>query len=909
MTNKNLILSLLKEKTLSLNKKKEIGISTIDISTELNIKRNVVSHYLNQLVKEGFAFKINTRPVYFLYKDYYENNKQDFIKTNEYLNTNSDPSNTNVFSNLIGYNGSLKNVIQQCKAAVNYPPNGLPILLTGESGVGKSYIATLIHKYAINKEIISKKSNLIIFNCAEYSNNPELLTSILFGCTKGAYTGADTDKKGLIEQSDGGYLFLDEVHRLPPEGQEKLFLFMDKGIFKRLGEVDNWRKANVRLIFATTESLNKYFLTTFLRRIPLKVKIPNFDERPLREKLSLIHSFYYNEKSILGVDLSINSDIIELLSSIKLNGNIGKLQNAIKFSCASAYTDSVESENATSVNVNLSNMPIDIIKDYTLPKHNKNSNKFVHISSSYNTILSNYSDIRYVENLKKDLIKTISFYKDNKITKDVFITKSNKIIHTFNEIHLSNMSNYALNTKFKYLEKLIDLQLDYFKAQFGLHYYNTVTQNVALIILLSDEYIFKNKEASKDSFEFISNIYPKESYMINLISENIKDKLYINIDDTFKIYLILYFSMLNNRKSNYINALIVTHGYSTATSLAATTNNILNEYIYDSIDMPLDISSKEISQRIKDYIKTINVKKGLIILVDMGSLQDIYLEIKKTFNGDLAIINNVSLILTINIGLEIYKNESIDNIMQKCVKKNVTSYNYIPLSSKKKNGIITTCITGIGTANKIRNLLNECLEGQDIEVFSYDYNELLSKGKTAPIFDEYDIQLIIGISNPNVENIPFISLEELILEDCNVKLNNVLKNIIDTKIVQNINDIILKEFTLENVINHLVILNPDKLLDHVQIAFKNLSSKLNLSFSNSLKLSLYIHSCCMIERLVVKESSPKYKNLDKTLQCNRHYINSIKKSFSVIENFYNITIPDSELAFILDILNTKITLS
>lgn len=62
------------------------------------------------------------------------------------------------------------------------------------------------------------------FNCADYYNNPQLLMSQLFGYAKGAFTGADQDHEGLVEKADGGVLLLDEVHRLPPEGQEMLFI-------------------------------------------------------------------------------------------------------------------------------------------------------------------------------------------------------------------------------------------------------------------------------------------------------------------------------------------------------------------------------------------------------------------------------------------------------------------------------------------------------------------------------------------------------------------------------------------------------------------------------------------------------------------------------------------------------------
>ena len=71
-------------------------------------------------------------------------------------------------------------------------------------------------------------------NCAQYVNNIELLSSNLFGYVKGAFTGAYATTKGLLEAADGGMLFLDEVHRLNSESQEKLFVFLDQGyIFKK----------------------------------------------------------------------------------------------------------------------------------------------------------------------------------------------------------------------------------------------------------------------------------------------------------------------------------------------------------------------------------------------------------------------------------------------------------------------------------------------------------------------------------------------------------------------------------------------------------------------------------------------------------------------------------------------------
>ena len=91
-------------------------------------------------------------------------------------------------------------------------------------------------------------------NCAEYANNPELLTANLFGYVKGAYTGAEENQEGLLSLANEGVLFLDEIHCLEAKCQEKLFQYMDKGIYHKVGDNEKWYRSNCRLIFATTEN-------------------------------------------------------------------------------------------------------------------------------------------------------------------------------------------------------------------------------------------------------------------------------------------------------------------------------------------------------------------------------------------------------------------------------------------------------------------------------------------------------------------------------------------------------------------------------------------------------------------------------------------------------------------------------
>jgi transcriptional regulator with AAA-type ATPase domain len=209
----------------------------------------------------------------------------------------------NCLREIIGYHGSLKNAISQAEAAVLYPPHGLHTLLLGPSGVGKSFFAEAMYNFASSSHHFGKNAPFVIFNCADYVDNPQLLLSQLFGYSKGAFTGANIEKVGLVEKADNGILFLDEVHRLPSEGQEILFYLLDKGKYRRLGETENTRTANVMIIAATTEDPKSSLLLTFRRRIPMIIELPSINNRPINEKYVLIKNFFSQESARVGKKL------------------------------------------------------------------------------------------------------------------------------------------------------------------------------------------------------------------------------------------------------------------------------------------------------------------------------------------------------------------------------------------------------------------------------------------------------------------------------------------------------------------------------------------------------------------------------------------------------------------------------
>ncbi|ENC1336472.1 sigma-54-dependent transcriptional regulator, partial [Salmonella enterica subsp. enterica serovar Kentucky] len=330
------------------------------LAQRFNMQRNTASHYLNQLVAQGVLCKINTRPVYFLHKQAFS--QQFFtLSRNEYASVaellahgEQECAPDDHFSLLIGHNESLKRPIEQLKTALFYPDGGLPLLMTGESGTGKSYLAQLMHEYAIAQALLSPDAPFISFNCAQYASNPELLAANLFGYVKGAFTGAQSDRPGAFEAADGGMLFLDEVHRLSAEGQEKLFTWLDRGEIYRVGDTAQGHPVSVRLVFATTEEIHSTFLTTFLRRIPIQVNLPDLQHRSRQEKEALILLFFWTEAKKLSATLILKPRLLQILNQYVYRGNVGELKNVVKYAVATAWAKKPGQETVT---VSLHDLP------------------------------------------------------------------------------------------------------------------------------------------------------------------------------------------------------------------------------------------------------------------------------------------------------------------------------------------------------------------------------------------------------------------------------------------------------------------------------------------------------------------------------------------------------------------------
>lgn len=198
------------------------------------------------------------------------------------------------------------------------------VLIIGETGTGKETVAYLIHGHSMRGR---DNENFIAFNCADLS--PQLLESRLFGHEKGAFTGADTQRRGAFELANGGTLFLDEVAELPMEAQAGLLRVLQEGRFTRLGG-EKEIEVDVRIIAATNKPLpemvakHKFREDLFYRLNVVNVHIP-----PLRERLEDIEDIA-NSYMRARNHISLNGKQIEELKTYAWPGNVRELENILE---------------------------------------------------------------------------------------------------------------------------------------------------------------------------------------------------------------------------------------------------------------------------------------------------------------------------------------------------------------------------------------------------------------------------------------------------------------------------------------------------------------------------------------------------------------------------------------------------
>ena len=382
---------------------------------------------------------------------------------------------------IVGNSSALNSAIER---ALKVAPFDLSVLIIGESGSGKEFFPQIIHRY-------SKRRNnrYTVVNCGAIPEGT--IESELFGHVKGAFTGADKDRKGYFEETNGGTIFLDEVAEMPLATQARLLRVLQNGEYIKVGS-DVVQKTNVRVVAATNKDLMKavkegrFREDLYYRLSTIQIDIPALRERS--DDISMIvrvfaHDFAEHNHTR---PVKFTDQALKLLSMYSWPGNVRQLKSLIERICV--YEDGKEITEdiiknyipndtvlstslvtANNTDSSLNSMLVDMIKKLfaevnELKKKIKNFESSTSNNSS-TIIAQNHNKI--IENTPTKMISDNEIQHSNKIQSEVLLDIPSNIKATDFQVKEEKIHNVIINpsmpksTYSKHLNEMADNESKY----------------------------------------------------------------------------------------------------------------------------------------------------------------------------------------------------------------------------------------------------------------------------------------------------------------------------------------------------------------------------------------------------------------------------------------------------------------
>lgn len=905
--------------------KGQAGLDARQIADALGILRNNVSMELNVLHRQDRIVKILGRPVRYFDKKTLEDltgaelgeGPWEF-RGMEDCARQKEKENGNPFGRLIGAETSLKVQVEQAKAAILYPPDGLHTLIVGQTGVGKTLFAHLMFEYGKVMHRFLEDAPFVTFNCADYYNNPQLLISHIFGHIKGAFTGADSAKAGLVEEADGGILFLDEIHRLPPEGQEMIFYFMDTGTFNRLGETARSRQAKVLIIGATTEDPGSALTKTFVRRIPNIIRIKPLAERSLAEKFDIIKLLFSDEARRVKKPVKISVESIKALIGSIGGGNVGQLKSDIKLLCAQAFLNGIDNPDCIEVDFRM------------LPSHLKNG--LLTLSANRHDLaeLAKYIDEplvvtpsgkempleesesdRKAFNLYRIVEDKVKLLKDEGISDGLIKQMVASDVNVYVNSLYNKKESVNMTTRERLL-KIVDASLVDFSEQVSLVVQKRLNRSYrdrflyAFSLHLS---AFLKRAKAKESIPYteIGGAVQQDSpyYQVALEIKKLIEKQYrIAVPQVEVEYIgLLLESSEDDDLEEHVVIMVATHGKSTATSMVEVAQKLfsVSDTSLIPVDMPLEVKPREILDKMATLLRNANCSRGVLILADMGSLCNLGPMLMEQLKIKVRTLDMVSTPLILEAMRKAdMAGMDLDTIYESL--RTFKGYETVDFDGQTQRGmreaIVTICSTGEGAAVKLKNLVEEILHraGRGIEVIPVGLVKL--EEKIASLMEEYKVIGAVGMKKPRMD-IPFIPLEQLIGGEGEQRLTDLVFSHELSFVPRERNNLVVQRLCEESLQKFLTYLNPSKIMSVLLDFDRILEREMGKSFSNPIRIRLIVHCGCALERVVMK--TPLVYREDRS-KVDGKKLKALKKAACVFEETLKLAIDEDEFCFMAQMI-------
>ncbi|WP_157454459.1 sigma 54-interacting transcriptional regulator [Carnobacterium maltaromaticum] len=904
------------------------GITTKEVAEAFGIQRTNASKDLNELVKDGLLAKIDGRPVRYLECGLVSQTKQSQLKKTP-IPTRSKKEYVDIFQKVIGGNGSMKVPIEQAKAAILYPPRGLNCLITGATGSGKTHFAHIMFEFAKDRGLINGHEELVVFNCADYAHNSELLMSHLFGYAAGAFTGANKEKEGLIAKADGGMLFLDEIHRLPPEGQEMIFYFMDNGKYNRLGETAKERQADVRIICATTEDATSYLLSTFIRRIPISIQLPSFNQRQTKEKIDLVKLMVGIEAERIQRKISLTEDVVKALIGSVTYGNVGQLKSNIQLICARSFLSHMDKEEIV---ITLEDLTEEVKIGLSLLANNRqflaelaqDLEPIMEVSPDQNLMLPLVDSYELPYNLYEIIDEKAALLKDDGVDQDSI----NQFIMTDINVHLKSFYKdhrltFDIEKKLAEIveQKVIDLTkkiYDVAKAKlndsFQVNFIYAMSLHISSF-LKRHQLDNQGEMNSNDSIRKMVKEYPAEYEVALDIKALILDAYQIEIPLEEVEYLtVLLVSLKKEKPTGRIGIVVAAHGNSTATSMVQVVKQLFGSDNLVAVDMPVEMKPRVALEEIINAVEQVNNGSGVILLVDMGSLGTFSEEIHRRTGILVRTVDMVTTALVLEVAR---KTELLDTDLDRLFHslKNFSGYGNnlnqepeqeVPQPNQSlKKAIVAICASGQGTAQRMKDIIEKYLAEvgeKELEVLPISIVEMAAVLKK--LQTNYQLIAVTGIVDPKI-GVRYIPMELLFSGEAKSILQELVLDAEDIFEPVVLDDQQSWEICQDYLRTNFTFINAEKVMEPFWIFTQKLTEVFLGGLTNqAFTINMIMHLGGMVERIVRQDclTVPEDQRSDYSLER----FQQVKEIAKIVEEALLIKIPPEELYYLVQILNNTL---
>lgn len=896
LTSKQQIYNYLQKKSHHFQSDQLSSLTTISISKALNISRSLTSQYLNELVKDNKVIKISSRPVYYISRDGLEKQYQFVLKNSEYLSIHElkhelrrNSPELKDFQKAIGYEGSLSYPISQMKSALLYP-DGLPMILHGEKGSGKTYLVKCMHEFYTNHSKSKAQIALFVKKALKEEQACKQMEEIFGSEQKGII------HKGMLELADGGLFCIRDASNLCEACQEKLAEFIRYGKFTRMYNDTTYVSSRVRLILCVDKEPRIVLSPNLLLNIPILCNIPALIERNEDERTQFVIRFFQQEQQHLGRKIYISEKLKRFLVSYKFESNIDELQKAIKAICANAFSECHDNEN---MNVYVYHLVPNLLNQMSVDRFEKDNDALVRVDT-----IEKYSTGSKILQMWEQMLQAYKAFVQGQYAISRFFELGQGAVRRYYDIlvfeeayrdaRVEAMKNIVMDV-LSLVKTAKNINLPVNCAYVLTRMVISAGRNASLLNQWESDH---HKEIC-DCLLWMTETLVDEATLTDQIVKQIHAATNIRLTEINRIFLMLNIRMYNKDiHAQDTMGIILSHGYSTASSIADAANSLLGTYVFEAIDMPLDTPVEEVSKKLNMFIENNTHLKNIILLVDMGSLEGLGDVIAESVN--VGVINNISTSLALNIGNKMMQNYSLEALLSEACQENQCHYKVLSLAKKEK-AIVFTNDAGVAVSEKLGRLFRDSLPRPiDLKFIEYDYDALVENQMSDSLFKKYDIVLMLKPYQLKLKRVTSVSLEEIMsFGDIDV-VNRALKPYLDDEEIEQFNQQLLKNFSMQSVMENLTILNAPKLLDFVSDSVQNLQLLMQRKFQSRTIIGIYIHVCFLVERLVTKTAFDKYASLSNFQEVHKDFIEQVYKSFELMLKHYHVQMPISEIAYLYE---------